>query len=588
MTETTPPMPRDISPDRAPDATARRRHPDATAPSPTPPSPAALRDAAQPGTPPTPAAPRAAPLDRRRFILAASAGGALGAGWIASPFPAAAQDTTQAQDDPPPPAAPVFGFETVLQAARDRARESHQNRRQTLSGVFSDLDYDAYRAIRYREDRRIWRGEGLGFEIDLMPPGAIYRDVVDIAVVEDGAVRPLPFDPSALHFDEARFGLPDGRAPEGAAEGHAWTGFRLRYPINRPEMHDEISVFQGASFFRGIGRDQIFGLSARALAINTGAPGGEEFPVFTRFWLHRPSRNATEFKLHALLESQSVVGAYEFLVRPGAETVVDVRSTLIPRVELTQVGIAPLTSMYFFGAKERGRVDDYRDAVHDSMGLQMLTGHGERLWRPLANPATLQLSAFQDVNPRGYGLVQRRRAFEDYQDAEARYEKRPSAWVTPLDEWGEGDTMLVEIPTDSEFNDNIVSFWRPRGALAAEREHPFAYRLYWCALPPDEAPSARVRETRAGRSVNEGERRLLVVDFDIGERPIGALRARAETSAGRIMHLNLRSLPRTGVARVVIGFNPPDAGGAEFRLQLVKAEGGEPVSETWLYRWTPA
>ena len=176
----------------------------------------------------------------------------------------------------------------------------------------------------------------------------------------------------------------------------------------------------------------------------------------------------------------------------------------------------------------------------------------------------------------------------DFADLEALYHRRPSLWIEPGEAWGTGVVALVEIPTDSEFNDNIVSFWRPRGALAAEREHPFAYRLYWCALPPDEAPSARVRETRAGRSVNEGERRLLVVDFDIGERPIGALRARAETSAGRIMHLNLRSLPRTGVARVVIGFNPPDAGGAEFRLQLVKAEGGEPVSETWLYRWTPA
>lgn len=579
MTETTTPMTREPSPERL-----SLRGLDAAA------APDRIGAAsASSGSDPAFGLPDApAPIiDRRRFLLAAGAGGALGAaGWLAVPVPANAQQDAAAPAAAAP-SAPVFDFETVLQLARDRVRERHENRWQDLTGIFGDLDYDSYRAIRYMTDRRIWRGEGLGFEVDLMPPGAIYRDAVAIAVVEDGTARPLPFDPTALHFDESHFNLPGGRAPAGAGEGMSWTGFRLRYPINRPEVHDEISVFQGASFFRGIGRDQIFGLSARALAINTGAPGGEEFPVFTRFWLHRPARNATEFKLHALLESPSVVGAYEFLIRPGAETVVDVRSTLIPRVDLTEAGIAPLTSMYYFGAKERGRVDDYRDAVHDSMGLQMLNGHGERIWRPLSNPATLQLSAFQDLNPRGFGLVQRRRGFEYYQDAEARYEKRPSAWVAPLDDWQEGDARLVEIPTDSEFNDNIVAFWRPRKPLEAEREHAFAYRLYWCALPPDEAPAARVISTRAGRSVIEGERRVLVVDFDIGERPISDLRPKAEASNGKIQHLNLRSLPRAGVARVVIGFNPPDSGGVEFRLQLVRAEGGEPVSETWLYRWTP-
>ncbi|SFH77039.1 glucan biosynthesis protein [Albimonas pacifica] len=520
-------------------------------------------------------------LDRRRFVVGAGAATLMAAAPAASDSPVG---MARAQEAPPE----GFGFEAVIERARALAAESHAPRRQSPNGPFADLGYDKYRSIRYRQEARIWRGENRGFELDLMPPGSIYTDRVDVSVVENGAERPLPFDAQALHFDPERFGLPDGRAPEGAGEGLSWTGFRIRFPLNRPEAMDEVAVFQGASYFRGVARNQIFGLSARALAIKTGAPGGEEFPVFTHFWVHRPDENAAEILIHALLDSPSVAGAYEFLVRPGAETTMDIRSVLIPRDDIQEIGVAPLTSMYYFGAKERGRVDDYRDAVHDSSGLQMLTGAGERLWRPVQNPATLQMSFFQDENPKGFGLVQRQRDFASYSDAEARYEKRPSAWVTPAQGWGKGGEMLVEIPTQSEFNDNIVSFWRPEQALEAGQTYSFDYRLYWCGLPPDDAPTARVVSTRGGRSIHAENSRLLAVDFDLGDRGMAGIEPRVEVSGAPLENVHFYGVPGGSRARVVMRFQPPANAGVEFRLQLFETTSGEPVSETWLYRWTPS
>lgn len=521
-------------------------------------------------------------LDRRRFV------GAAAAAIAAMPLSAAlGQEAAPAAPAPAAAPAPVaFGWDQVLEQAQARAAAAYATRRQTLSGPFADLGYDKYRSIRYRPERRVWAGQNRGFEIDLMPPGSIYTDRVAISVVEGGVPRALPFDASALDFDLERFGLPEGRAPEGAGQGLSWTGFRLRFPINRPEAMDEIAVFQGASYFRGVARNQIFGLSARALAIKTGAPAGEEFPVFTDFWLYRPEENSAEILVHALLDSPSVAGAYEFLVRPGAETTMTIRSVLFMRADVAEIGIAPLTSMYYFGAKERGSVDDYRDAVHDSSGLQMLTGAGERLWRPVSNPATLQISWFQDENPKGYGLVQRQRDFSSYSDAEARYEKRPSAWITPGAGWGAGGEMLIEIPTQSEFNDNIVSFWRPKDPLKAGQRYAFDYRLYWCNLPPDDAQVARVVSTRGGRSIHDEGERLIAVDFDLGDRGMAGIEPRAEAPGLQIENMHFYGLPGANRARVVLRFAPPP-GGAEFRLQLFDKATNQPVSETWLYRWTP-
>lgn len=507
---------------------------------------------------------------RRRDFLATAAAAAAASGVMAQ---------EKAAESPP------ADFEGVVRLARRSAASPYQEPTQTLAAPFRDLSYDAYRAIRFRAERGLWVGEQRGFTADLLPPGSIYTQSVKIFVVEDGVSRPLDFDVSALTFGEAYFGAvaPDPQAMAGLA----WTGFRLRYPLNRPESQDEIAVFQGATYFRAVARDQIYGLSARALAIRTGAPEGEEFPSFTQFWLHRPDPDASAVTVHALLDSRSVAGAYEFVVRPGAETTMDVRSVLFPRETLTEYGLAPLTSMYFFGPKDRRRASDFRDAVHDSEGLRMITGSGERVWRPLSNPAALQLSTFVDENPRGFGLVQRDRDFAHYQDAEARYDLRPSAWIKPSGEWGRGGVRLVEIPTPNEFNDNVVAFWRPDAPMEAGSERRIDYRLVWTGQVADSAPLARVVSTRIGAAVNAPDKLTVVVDFDLGERALDDLRPRAEASRGLIEGVTLSRLPTEMRVRAAMTVAPPGDGEIEFRLQLL-APDETPASETWLYRWSAA
>ena len=335
------------------------------------------------------------------------------------------------------------------------------------------LSYDQYQAIRFQKGASIWARENRTFTMDLFHPGFIYETPVNINLVVGGMARRVLFTNQIFDYGPA---ASVSLVPEGDAAA-GYSGFRVRAPINQPDFLDEFLVFQGASYFRAVARGQSYGISARGLAVRTARPEGEEFPVFTDFWIERPAEHAAAIVIHAILQSRSVVGAYTFTATPGDETVIDVDATLFPRSELAAYGIAPLTSMFLFDASGRSRFDDFRSAVHDSDGLQILTGRGERVWRPLANPRALQVSAFLDKTPRGFGLLQRKRYFTDYEDWEARYELRPSLWVEPRGDWGDGHVELVEIPSDREIHDNIVAYWQPATSLPAGKAAEFSYRL---------------------------------------------------------------------------------------------------------------
>jgi glucans biosynthesis protein len=346
---------------------------------------------------------------------------------------------------------------------------------------------------------------------------------------------------------------------------------------------DEFVVFQGASYFRAVSKDNVYGLSARGLALRTASATGEEFPQFTHFWIERPSANAAGVVVHALLESASTTGAYRFAIVPGTETIMDVTLTLFPRVALDSVGIAPLTSMFYFDELSRSRIDDFRDEVHDSDGLQIVTDTGEQLWRPLANPTQLQVSSFTSTAPRAFGLVQRSRRYTDYQDLEARYEQRPSAWIEPIGNWGQGAVTLVEIPTDSETNDNIIAFWRPRGVIPAGKPWQLSYRLRWNERPRIMPALSRASVSRSGPS-HDGKRRLFAIDFVGGVRSVEDLKLEAGSSAGKISNMHLQPNPSTRGVRATFELAPGDATVAELRVRLLR--GTRPASETWLYRWT--
>ncbi|SDE87664.1 glucans biosynthesis protein [Paracoccus isoporae] len=481
----------------------------------------------------------------------------------------------------PEPADP-FGFESVAAIAAGWASREWESPARELSGPFADIDYDAYRAIRFRRDADPWR-DIPGFGLDLLSPGMIFYEPVRVNLVTDGVPQPMPFDPSVFDFDPNFF-------PEDAASATpdemGWSGFRIRSALNRPDILDELAVFQGASYFRVLGRGNTYGLSARGLAIRTGSAEGEEFPVFREFWIHRPNPENGRVTIQALLDSRSVSGAYEFVIMPGAVSVLNTRVALFPRVELEGVGIAPLTSMYWFGPADGATFDDYRPAVHDSNGLQMVTGSGQRLWRALSNPTKLQISAFVDQDPRGFGLIQRPRDFADYQDAEAKYESRPSAWIRPTGDWGKGTVSLIEIPVESEFHDNIVSFWQPSEPLAAGTRADYGYRLSFGEEVVDPGTQAKVIATRSGRSVNRKGVHSFVIDFDLAPF-IGRddPSARVNAAKGQIEHPYLLRLEQEGLLRLSFEYLADGAEVADLSAVLEGSEGLN-LSETWLYRWS--
>lgn len=476
-----------------------------------------------------------------------------------------------------------FNRSTVAEIARRLAASDYAPPAAPLPEVLDQLTYDQYRDIRFRPEQAIWANTGLPFQLQLFHRGFYFKDPVEIALVENGQATHLAYDPSLFSYGP----LVPQPVP---AEDIGFAGLRVHGPINRDDYFDEVLVFQGASYFRSLGKGQVYGLSARALAIKTADPEGEEFPVFRAFWVETPVAGSETVVVSALLDSPSTSGAYRFTVRHGMPTLIDVEAQLFPRVDLARVGLAPGTSMFYFSSSDRQDIDDFRPEVHDSDGLLMVTGRGERLWRPLANPQTLQISAFQDQSPRGFGLIQRDRQFENYQDLEAAYERRPSLWVEPVGDWGAGAVILVEIPTDSEIHDNIVAFWAPRDPIPAGSAYSFAYRLAWGGDPEMAEGAAVVAATRAGRADVGGPTpvRLFVLDYVFVEgqdrAKLGTPKATVTASRGVVRNVVIHDNPATGGLRVSFHLDPQDEQLIELRAVLGFEAGA--TAETWVYRWT--
>ncbi|MGF7161936.1 glucans biosynthesis protein [Rhodoligotrophos appendicifer] len=512
-------------------------------------------------------------MERRDVLQLLSGLAVLGGPFGLLSSSASAQDANQAVrlGDPTD-----FTADIVRQQAMNLAKEPFKAREIQFPNELSGLSYDQYRDIRFKPEASIWRGDGRGFAVDLQHSGSIFKTPVDVFFVENGQARTVLYDPSLFTFGPAVTPPPEGTQL-------SYSGFRLRYPLNRPDFMDEFAVFQGASYFRAIGKNQLYGLSARGLAIQTGSPKGEEFPFFRSFWIERPGPQSRVIVVYALLDSQSTTGAYRFTIRPGDTTLIDVEMTLFPRVELDHVGFGPLTSMFLFDATNRSRFDDFRPAVHDNHGLAVWTGDGEWIWRPLANPTLLQISAFVDSNPRGFGLVQRDRVFDSYEDTEAHYERRPTCWVEPVGDWGRGHVELVEIPTDKEVNDNIVAYWRPATALKAGDAFTLTYRLHWGATIPRSEPIAAIHATRVGLNMNH-DRRLFVIDITKTPELEGAVAEVTASAGAPVSNIVGRDNPDDKTHRVSFEIDTTDKDLIELRLRMLKDN--KPVAETWLYRWT--
>jgi glucans biosynthesis protein len=502
--------------------------------------------------------------------------------------------TAGAAPSAPKVARPPFTFATVQRLAQDRATHPYRNRSPSLPQNLSKLTYDQYRDIRFRPASALWADQAL-FEAQFFHRGFNYDRRVNIYEVGPDGVRSITYSPTMFEFGPAVPALSTLPADLGFA------GFRIHYPLNNPGYKDEVIVFLGASYFRVLGRNQVYGMSARGLAVNTATAGGEEFPYFTDFWLVRPDPKQRTLTIYALLDSPSVTGAYHFELRPGTTTQVEVSAELYPRRAVEKLGIAPLTSMYLHG--ENGtfgrRFDDFRPEVHDSDGLMMQTGGGEWLWRPLVNPKELRVNRFMDQRPHGFALAQRDRAFDHYQDNGARFELRPSYWIEPLGDWGKGGVELVEIPSDEEIHDNIVAYWVPDAPVEPNKPISFSYLLSSYMRTSAWPPGGRVIDTRFGSAANPGAAvtnatpqglRRVVVDFAGGDLDsLGAgqpVQAEITASNGQVDEVSVEHLPEAGVWRASMRLKPGGDKLVELRCYLTLY--GEALTETWTYLLNPS
>jgi glucans biosynthesis protein len=520
------------------------------------------------------------PWQRRQVIAALAA--IVGAPILLSPTDARAQD---GETGP-------FSFDMLSELMRKEASEPYTAPEQ-VHGFFADLDYDAYQRIRFRPEQARWQDEGVKFRLHSFHPGWLFKEPVKVHEIVDDVVQPMTFTTADFEYDDEDLAakVPENEEMPGIA------GFRLHTPLNRADIFDELIVFQGASYFRALGRGNTYGLSARGLAVNTGLPEGEEFPRFSEVWLRRPNPGDPSITLYAALISPSVTGAYQFTITPGDTTTVDVMSRLFLRKDIKQLGIAPLTSMFLFSGADMGAFDDYRAAVHDSEALILNTQAGETYYRPLNNPPQLASSYFGAVSPKSFGLAQRSRDFEHYLDAQAHYERRPSLMIEPVGDWGRGSVRLVEIPSDLEIHDNIVAYWVPEGDARAGDAMEFAYRMRWGLTPDGAFPAnlARVVRTRvgeggvAGVDTDTGTRKF-VIDFAgglLGRLP-GDAEIEPEVSAlnGEIVETVLSPVDGKDVWRLVIEVRAEP--GAVVELKAAISGYDQNLTETWVDQWINA
>ncbi|QJT07479.1 glucan biosynthesis protein G [Oceanidesulfovibrio marinus] len=408
-----------------------------------------------------------------------------------------------------------FSYNSVIDLAQELSKNPYVEAA-PLPEPFSPLDYDAWRDIRFDPEKSLWRKQKLPFEVQLFHPGFLYQNTVSINIVDNGKAEELPVEKSMFTYGRNR--TLGEQLPEviGAA------GFRIHAPINTRKYFDEFLVFLGASYFRAVGKGQNYGISARGLAVDTALPKGEEFPWFRKFWIVKPNRKDKDLVIYALLDSQSLTGAYAFRVWPGTTTQVDVAARIFLRNPVEKLGFAPLTSMFFYGENSLPSPRmGWRPEVHDSDGLLVNLANGEWLWRPLQNLRTLQLSSFEANDVQGFGVLQRDRNFHDYEDLEAHYEQRPSVWIEPIGAWGNGHMELVQIPSDQEIHDNIVAYWTPDTLPTDDQPLAFEYRMRWMGDPAELSPGGYVTSTRVGRvhkqedakEEQDGEVYIFVVDF---------------------------------------------------------------------------
>jgi glucans biosynthesis protein len=526
------------------------------------------------------ASPR--PEFHRRQIVAGLAASAT-TGWAAR---AAAQAQAPGQPVPGQPL-PAFGFDDVITRARNLATAPFEETPPALPDPLARLDFDAWRDIRFRRDKALLAPDGGPFRLEMFHLGHLYERPVTINVVREGIATPVPYSTALFDYGRTKIDKP-------LPVNLGFAGFRLLFPLNRPDVMDEVTAFLGASYFRFLGRKQRYGMSARALTVNAGT-AQEEFPFFREFWIESPGPGASRITIYGLLDGAAATGAFRFDLYPGGDSVVDVDAVLLPRRAGGKLGLAPLTSMFFTSQNDRRISGDFRPELHDSDGLLLHSGTGEWIWRPLRNPMATQVSTFIDKETGGFGLLQRDRTFEDYQDLDLAYELRPSYWVEPRGNWGEGQVELVELPTSDETNDNIVACWVPREPFEAGRAVRFGYAITASLNLSRLSPGGRVSKTfqtqarslGSSEVVAPGSRRFLI-DFSGGDLAYfsndpSLVEVVPTSTNGRILRSFL--VPNTHIQGFRAAIDVELAANTSTDLRAFLKSGSRALTETWTFPW---
>jgi glucans biosynthesis protein len=488
------------------------------------------------------------------------------------------------------------GFDNIQSRARDLANRPYSPPDPgRLPAWMNELTYDQYRDIRFNPNQALWITENLPFRAMFFHPGYLYREPVTLNEFTSSHQQQIRL--AEAYFNYGPLIQKHGDLPPGGG----FAGFRLHAPLNNPDYFDELVAFQGASYWRALGKNQHYGISSRGIAVDTGIDGTpEEFPGFREIWLRKPEPGDTHARFYALLDGPSHAGAYAFRVHPGNDTIMDVRAVIFTRREVRRFGIAPMSSMFWFGENSRRRFDDFRPEVHDSDGLAIRMGTGERIWRPLCNDSgKLEFSFFNMEKCDGFGLLQRDRRFSAYEDGEAAYHLRPSLWIEPTSDWGPGRVMLMEIPTGNEMMDNMVAMWEPAAIPRPGDRVEFSYRQHWTMDADPSQSGGHVVATRSGVHDWQPEQRTVIVEFagpnlekhsDIP--PEAVVEAVGDNAAAiSILAINVQQVPENRwrvsfqITPAAAGTSLADAGPVELRCALRRGE--DFLTETWVHRVIP-